>query len=468
MKKTTFLSAFLLMANLALGQVNIPIGFDERADLMSLIFRTAGANEYGFCYFDEYVNNLKPYINETDEVVKLAQKYREETGISYDAVADFALHLKISENGKLTLDDAFQDDIDERWTEEQKQNFLAALNEYYAKSNFHQGYIKNAEFQQKAVKAFEKDVCQKIDLEWFDKFFGANNNPQFRIVLSILNGPNNYGCYAQMKDGSFLLSPFIGSYSMDNSQNPVYQVNDVLPIVIHEFCHAYCNSQIMRFWSDMERKATEVYNANALTLTQMAYGDAKTMMCETFVRSCVIRYFLNHYPQVSVDDLLAEEADFYLTRTMVESLGKYEQNREQYPTIESYMPQLINDINQFNLKNFLKEQKKALKANARVVKCSIKNGAKNVPSGKIELKITFSKPMQQMIALGYGNSDGAFLEFDKNIEHTFTWSKDCKTTTVYLNLQPNTHYAFSILGGLYRTQDGHTAGANIFYDFWTK
>ncbi len=468
MKKTTFLSAFLLMANLALGQVNIPIGFDERADLMSLIFRTAGANEYGFCYFDEYVNNLKPYINETDEVVKLAQKYREETGISYDAVADFALHLKISENGKLTLDDAFQDDIDERWTEEQKQNFLAALNEYYAKSNFHQGYIKNAEFQQKAVKAFEKDVCQKIDLEWFEKFFGANNNPQFRIVLSILNGPNNYGCNAQMKDGSFLLSPFIGCCSLDSLGNPVYMANAVLPIVIHEFCHAYCNPQIMRFWSDMERKATEVYNANALTLTQMAYGDAKTMMCETFVRSCVIRYFLNHYPQVSVDDLLAEEADFYLTRTMVESLGKYEQNREQYPTIESYMPQLINDINQFNLKNFLKEQKKDLKANARVVKCSIKNGAKNVPSGKIELKITFSKPMQQMIALGYGNSDGAFLEFDKNIEHTFTWSKDCKTTTIFLNLQPNTHYSFSILGGLYRTQDGHTAGANIFYDFWTK
>ena len=468
MKKILLFPVLLLMVNFVFGQVNIPIGFDERADLMSLIFRTAGANEYGSCYFDEYVNNLQPYISETDEVVKLAQKYREETGISYDAVADFALHLKISENGKFTLDDAFQDGIDQRWTEEQKQNFLVALNKYYAKSNFHQGYIKNVEIQKKAVEAFKQDVCQKMDLEWFDKFFGANNNPQFRIILSILNGPNNYGCNAQMKDGSFLLSPFIGCCSMDSLQNPVYRANAVLPIVIHEFCHAYCNPQIMRFWSDMQAKATEVYKANALTLTQMAYGDAKTMMCETFVRSCVIRYFLNHYPQVSVDDLLAEEADFYLTRTMVESLGKYEQNREQYPTIESYMPQLINDINQFNLKNFLKEQKKDLKANARVVKCSIKNGAKNVPSGKIELKITFSKPMQQMIALGYGNSDGAFLEFDKNIEHTFTWSKDCKTTTVYLNLQPNTHYSFSILGGLYRTQDGHTAGETQFYDFWTK
>ena len=396
------------------------------------------------------------------------QQYRNETGISYDAVADFAFHLKISENGKLTLDDAFQDGIDERWTEEQKQNFLTALNEYYAQSNFHQGYMKNAEIQKKAENAFERDVCQKIDLEWFDKFFGANNNPQFRIILSILNGPNNYGCNAQMKDGSFLLSPFIGCCSVDSLGEPVYRANAVLPIVIHEFCHAYCNPQIERFWPDMQAKAAEVYNANALTLTQMAYGDAKTMMCETFVRSCVIRYFLNHYPQVSVDDLLAEEADFYLTRTMVESLGKYEQNREQYPTIESYMPQLINDINQFNLKNFLKEQKKELKANAHVVKCSIKNGAKNVPSGKIELKITFSKPMQQMIALGYGNSDGVFLEFDKNIEHTFTWSKDCKTTTIYLDLQPNTHYSFSILGGLYRTQDGHTAGGTQFYDFWTK
>lgn len=468
MKKTILFFVLLVMVNFVFGQVNIPVGFDERADLMSLICRAAGANEYSTCYFDEYVNNLQPYIKETDKVVQLMQQYRNETGISYDAVADFAFHLKISENGKLTLDDAFQDGIDERWTEEQKQNFLVALNEYYAKSNFRQGYMKNAEIQKKAETAFERDVCQKINLEWFDKFFGANNNPQFRIILSILNGPSNYGCNAQMKDGSFLLSPFIGCCSVDSLGEPVYRANAVLPIVIHEFCHAYCNPQIERFWTDMKVKADEVYYANALTLTQMAYGNAKTMMYETFVRSCVIRYFLNHYPQVSVDDLLAEDADFYLTRTMVESLGKYEQNREQYPTIESYMPQLINDINQFNLKNFLKEQKKDLKANAHVVKCSIKNGAKNVPFGKIEMKITFSKPMQQMIALGYGNSDGVFLEFDKNIESTFTWSGDGKTTTIYLDLQPNTHYSFSILGGLYRTQDGHTAGANIFYDFWTK
>ncbi|MCQ2276916.1 MAG: DUF4932 domain-containing protein [Bacteroidales bacterium] len=468
MKKTILIPVLILMVSFVFGQVNIPISFDERADLMSLIFRTAGANEYGICYFDEYVNNLKPYINETDEVVKLAQKYREETGISYDAVADFAFHLKISENGKLTLDGAFQDGIDERWTEEQKQNFLTALNEYYAQSNFHQGYMKNAEIQKKAENAFERDVCQRVDLEWFDKFFGANNNPQFRIILSILNGPNNYGCNAQMKDGSFLLSPFIGCCSVDSLGEPVYRANAVLPIVIHEFCHAYCNPQIERFWTDMKVKADEVYYANALTLTQMAYGNAKTMMYETFVRSCVIRYFLNHYPQVSVDDLLAEDADFYLTRTMVESLGKYEQNREQYPTIESYMPQLINDINQFNLKNFMKEQKKDLKANAHVVKCSIKNGAKNVPSGKIEMKITFSKPMMNMIALGNGASDGKSLDIDRQRESIFTWSKDCKTTTVYLDLQPNTHYAFSILGGYYRTQDGHTAGANIFYDFWTK
>lgn len=468
MKKSILLPVLLVMATFVFGQVKIPVGFDERADLMSLICRTAGANEYGTCYFDEYVNNLQPYIQETDKVVKLMQQYRSETGISYDAVADFAFHLKISENGKLTLDDAFQNDIDPRWTENQKQGFLTALNEYYAQSNFHQGYMKNAGIQKKAVEAFERDVCQKLDLEWFDNFFGANNNPQFQIVLSILNGPNNYGCNAQMKDGSFLLCPFIGCCSMDSLGYPVYGANAVLPIVIHEFCHAYCNPQIEKFWPDMAEMSTKVYKANELKLGQMAYGDAKTMMYETFVRSSVIRYMLNHYPQVSLENLLAGESDFYLTRAMVESLGKYEQNRAQYPNIESYMPQLVNDINQFNLKNFLKEQKKALKANAHVVKCNIKNGAKNVPSGKTELKITFSKAMTNMIAIGNGASDGKSLDIDRENGNIFSWSADGKTITVYLDLKPNTHYSFSILGNLFRTQDGHTAGQNLFYDFWTK
>ena len=60
MKKTILFFVLLVMVNFVFGQVNIPVGFDERADLMSLIFRIAGANEYGFCYFDEYVDNLKP------------------------------------------------------------------------------------------------------------------------------------------------------------------------------------------------------------------------------------------------------------------------------------------------------------------------------------------------------------------------------------------------------------------------
>lgn len=468
MKKSILFSVLLLIANFAFGQAKISVSFDERADLLSLICRTAGANEYGTCYFDEYVNNLQPYIQDTDKVVKLMQQYRNETGVSYDAVADFAFHLKISENGKLTLDDAFQDDIDRRWTEAYKQEFLAALNVYYAQSNFHQGYMKNAEIQQKAVAAFERDVCQKIDMEWFDHFFGANSNPQFQIVLSILNGPNNYGCNAQMKDGSFLLNPFIGCCSMDSLGNPVYGAYAVLPIVIHEFCHAYCNPQIEQFWPNMVEMATKVYNANALKLSQMAYGNAKTMMYETFVRSSVIRYMLNHYPKISLEDLLAKETDFYLTRTMVESLGKFEQNREQYPNIESYMPQLVNDINQFNLKDCLKAQKKAQKANAHVVKCNIKNGAKNVPSGKVQLKITFSKPMTNMIAIGNGASDGKSLDVDRESGNIFSWSTDGKTITVFLDLKPNTHYSYSILGELFRTQDGHTAGQNLFYDFWTE
>lgn len=37
MKKSILFPALLLMLNFAFGQVSIPIGFDECADLMSLI-----------------------------------------------------------------------------------------------------------------------------------------------------------------------------------------------------------------------------------------------------------------------------------------------------------------------------------------------------------------------------------------------------------------------------------------------
>lgn len=456
------------------AQTQIPVNFDERTDLLSVVFRLAGNSEYNLCEMTFYADNVDqhfaPYKNH--QVVTLAKQYYR-TGIGYDAVASFAMHIVLPTNDKesITIDPQFEAGGDrsfDRWSEQQKQEFLQPLTDFYRQSHFHQWYESTAEIRSQAISSFNENISQNIDLKWFDNFFGPLHGAQFQIVLSLLVGPNNYGCSATLNNGGTLLSPVIGCALPDKEGKPTYeQMNVILPIVIHEFCHAYCNPLNEKHWKEMKTTADKVFKLSRTQISQ-AYDNSKTMMDETFVRSCVIRYQLAHSKKANLLQLIREEKGFILVSTLVKSLGEYEQQRTQYSNMESYMPKLIQDINHFDIKKHKTEQKNILKNCAHVVKCNIKNGDKNIPAGQFTLSISFDKAMQPGIALGYGNSDGKFLTLAKNVAEAYFWSEDKKTIHIALDLEPDTHYAFSILGEQFRTSDGYHAIGTHFIDFWTN
>lgn len=458
------------------AQNSLPVDFDERTDLLSVVFRLAGNQEYNQCGISAYSQQVDDYFSDykQHQVVTLAQKYVQNSGISYDAVVAYAMHLVLPnrDNANIVFDTNFKqggDDSFDRWSEEEKQEFLQPLNDFYQKSQFHQWYESTQNIREEAIASFNENIAKNIDLVWFEQFFGSIKNADFQVVLSLLVGPNNYGCSAALNNGVDKFAPVIGCAHTDTLGNIVYaNKNVILPIVIHEFCHGFCNPLNAQNWDGMKDKAETVFKLNAVKLTQMAYSNAETMMNETFVRSCVIRYILDHHSGANVDQLIENESDFYLTSTLVESLTRYESSREKYATMADYMPELVKDINAFDVKSFQKQQKQSRKLLGRVVKCSIKNRAKNVPAGKQTLVIKFSKPMVPGIALGYGTSDGQFLDFEAALRKSFSWSNDHRTISIYLDLKPDTHYAFSILGDYFQTEDGHPLDKTTFIDFWTK
>ena len=220
-------------------------------------------------------------------------------------------------------------------------------------------------------------------------------------------GPNNYGCSARLKDGSNALSPVIGNCQVAEDGSIYYNANAVLPIVIHEFCHHYCNPLNAKFWSLMSQPAEKVFKESEEQLRQSAYTSALIMMNETFVRASVIRYMKMHYPQVEESALVKEEEKqgFILTQTLCDALKQYEQQRDKYATMTDFMPTLAKAVNDFDLKQYKKLQKKMAKQDA-TYKVNLKNGVKNVPSGPFKLVINFSKPMANSIAL-YNSFSGA-------------------------------------------------------------
>lgn len=467
MKKTIILSLFVLLSVLAsFAQNPIPAHFDECVDLVATVWRLSGAREYNLCEVPRYAHEVDSVFAPYKEhpVVKLARQYPQETGIGYDAVAAYALHLIITENGDIVLNDNFAEGGDasfDRWSEQQKKDFLEPLNDFYRTSHFHDWYLRQKDLYTQVEEAFNA-INQMVDYGWFSDYFGPQNGSSFRIVLSLLVGPHNYGCSAQLKDGSNALSPVIGCCDMNEDGNISYNAKVVLPIVIHEFCHHYCNPLNAQFWSLMEQSAEDVFKVREQRLRQSAYGSAQTMMNETFVRASVIRYMKIHYPQVDESALVKaeEEQGFILTQTLCDMLKQYEQQRDQYATMTDFMPSYVQAVNNFDLKQYKKQQKEQAKLNA-TYKVNIKNGAKNVPSGLFHLVIKFSKPMTGGIALGY-SSTGADFPTLKN----YSWPDNCTLDAVF-SLEPSHQYGFSVLGSYFTTVDGHTAGDVKEFNFTT-
>ena len=322
--------------------------FSETVELMGILWRLAGASEYCECQVYSVANSADEYFApmKNHRAVQLAKEYRQK-GISYDAVTGYANQLIFNDNGTLVFDPDYLEGSNQgfepRWNEQQRNDMLIAVNDFYEESDFHTWFISTKAEQEQAIAAF-KSVCN-LDYTWFDTFYGKNDNISSRIILSFIIGPNNNGISLKRKDGSMFLTPVLGCLNQSNGN---IRFGGDMNLIVHEFSHPYCNPLINANWSSIQTKSTEIYNRVASIMQSQAYSNANTMMCETLVRTCAIRYMLSHGQEDQVKDRLEYEEGngFMMVRYLVKILEKYETG--QYATLAEFMPEFIEAVNDFD------------------------------------------------------------------------------------------------------------------------
>ena len=149
------------------AQRPIPAHFDECVELMATVWRLSGADEYNRCRVPQYAHEVDSVFAAYKEhpAVQLARQYQHESGISYDAVASYGLHLKVNENGTIVFNDSFlegSDDSFDRWSEQQKKEFLEPLNDFYRTSRFHDWYLQQDILYDEVEEAFGA-INQHVD-----------------------------------------------------------------------------------------------------------------------------------------------------------------------------------------------------------------------------------------------------------------------------------------------------------------
>lgn len=326
--------------------------FSETVELMGLIFRLAGAKEYNGnegCHISSITDRIDEYFYpvRNHQAITLASQYRA-TSFGYDAISGYSCQLIFDEEGKIIFDPNYKKASNssfERWSPQQKIDMLKAINDFYVASNFHQWFESTKTEQQQAIASF-KAACN-LDYSWFDSFYGTKDKLASRIILSFMIGLHNHGISLTRKDGTFLLTPVIGSFSQYDGE---VRFGGSTNLLVHEFSHPYCNPLIDNNWAAISNKATDVFNRVKLQMQSQAYGSPQTMMYETLVRSCAIHYMKTHNQNNMATSRIAyeEQQGFMMVRSIVRALEKFEQERDKYTSLTDFMPEIIQTINSFD------------------------------------------------------------------------------------------------------------------------
>lgn len=450
MKKLVFL--FICLCQLGFAQENRIIEapkVDRRMELLSIVFRLAGNEEYNGAFFKKYTDRVDAHFNafRGHELIQFAKELHGK-GISYDAVASMAV----------VLDDRLNPVIDfasmlpsKRWAKDDAIKFVVLLRQFYKDAKCDAFFRENEAFYQEIADRFQP-VYKNLDLNWFPTFFGNKADENFHILLSPGCGGHNYGPSFLPPHAKKEVFAIMGTWKVDETGMPVYEEKEYLPILIHEFCHSFVNNLLSTNETLFEESGKKIYPVVEYEMSrQQAYGTWQIMLNEALVRASVIKYFMDRgASELETNKMMTQEFNrgFIWIQELVAELKNYDAKRSQYPTLQSYLPDLAKAYVVY-AENIV--QYDALRP--RVV--SIAEFANNATTVSPQLKtitIQFDQPL---------NGKGYSVDYGSKGRSTFPkldsiyYAKENTAVVMNVQLLPNKAYQLVLTGNRFKTAKGH-------------
>jgi uncharacterized protein DUF4932 len=456
MKK--LIGLFVILVSLSLYSQNSEIlkkpTVDKRVELLSIVFRLADSREYSSQKFPKYVDEIENYFGKykNHELIKLVQKLRKRSGVSYDAVMSMAIH--ITQPPALNPIIPFTNEIpDERWGKKNAVIFLKLLKDFCADADCESFFENNNQLYQTASNRFGK-VFNELDINWYRKFYGVKPKGEFIIVNGLGNGGANYGPKIKYQNGKESIYAIMGTWSVDSLGLPTYKVNRYFPTLLHEFNHSFVNHLTEKYKNEFQKSGRILYKELEDVLRNQGYGQWETMISEAIVRAAVIKYLNDHNSDTEfVTNELNDELNrgFLWTKELVEELENYTSNRDKYPTLESFMPEIVKFFDKTS-SNINELKTKIDERRPNVVSIDpFKNNSSNVDYTIKRITVHFDRPLKgKGYSINYGKKgEKAFPEMGE-----ITYSKDKKSVFIEVELKANATYQFVLTGLSFISKEG--------------
>lgn len=407
MKRITIIILLLLTFNIygEKSEILAEPKVDERVELLSIVFRLADSREYSSKIFSNYVKNIEEHFkpSKNHELIRYIKKKLRKKGISYDAV----MHMAISISDKYPFQPIvpFSSEIpEERWGKQRASKFLHLLNRFYEDTDCEQFFKSNQPLYKIASSNFKK-VYNELDVNWYQEFYGQKPKGEFRIVNGLGNGGGNYGPSITINGKEFIYA-IMGTWSVDSLGVPQYEVDDYFPTLLHEFNHSFVNHVVEKYHIKLSKSGKTIFGVLKDKMESQAYGTWQTMYAEALVRAGVIKYLKDHnYPNEFIETKLNDEINrgFLWTDKLVQELERFDQNRDKFPTLESFMPEIVRFFNKIS-NNISEIEKKVNTRKPKVVaQKPFENGSQSVNHDIKKMEIIFDRPLK---GKGYSINEG--------------------------------------------------------------
>lgn len=456
MKKQSLFILLLCMD--ALCHAAIVPRVDRRVEIMSIVARLAGYDEYNDNMARDYVEQIHthfdPYAN--DSLIHFAKEIRERSGVSYDAVMTMAVNLE-HKGQTFFLQANWEKDIDKRWTKETAERFIQLLNRFYRKSDAEKFFSDQSGYYDRIVRAFQQ-VLNGFDQSWYFSYYGTQPKDEFTVVIGCANGGSNYGPAITRNNGTKIIYAIMGSWSFDQQRAPVFPQNNYLPTLIHEFNHSFINPSVEHFDGNpmLQSSMQTLLDTMNVEMQSQAYDKWQTVLAESLVRASVIRYLMKTHKNDTaiVENEMMEQLNrgFIWMRELVSLLARYEQNRKSYPTISDFYPELIRFFNETAV-NISQSKADFESRIPKVVSIEpFMNNAQDVDTSTAIVAIRFS---DSMMGTGYSFTLGELGKAADPVTGIVGYSDGNRIFRVNVALKPGRDYEMILTGRSFMNTEGY-------------
>lgn len=463
-KKIVFLLLFIVNFNVCFSQIYAKV--DERFELTSIVFRLSEAEEYVNNEVLNYVSDIDIYFAKYKKhpLIEYIKYIREKDEVAYNAVSNFANHLK-NKNNEFVLSEKDINclvEYDLRWNKETLTQLVKLLNSFYRDSKFSTFYKNNNKLYSEAEVRFEKEL-KKIHFKWFESFFGKPLQ-NVSIYISLCNGRSNYAL------GNGIL---IGSSQTDMEGIPVFNYDDIAPVIIHELCHNFTNPIFLDMSEELKMKLDSasdiIYPYVKNLLEVVAYENAQAIYLEGFNNLFTNMYYRD-YPSGFEKYNISNNENYgfiWMSRAML-FMESFYSNRNLYPTINEFIPELANFLT-FTANNieYISEEYKMKFPQITSIFPSLND---EIDSSIKEIRINFSHSMNNSFGILNCTDDSYVIpQFTITEESMLNlWSIDKRTLILPVILKEKSLYGFTLPKGIFQAESTHGLKEDFEVRFKTK